>query len=219
MASIPANVFDIPNAELAGLDDLACSILNMDRESIVARFDDIYASTFENCMERFRCKGMYGTFAISEISGEAIMLEGGVILNSPVLADALGLAQEIVVHLVSVHGYEELSKDPDNDMLDGMFYDAWGAAFSMACHSWLKEKIVREQAERGKYLGREWNPGANDVNANVQKVLLELIDPGQIGATRASALTLSPTMSICGLMGVSDTQEIEKVASDLAAAH
>ena len=131
MTTTEPQVFETMLDDLDDAEELSFGILQMDREMVMEQFDDVYESTRERCVDKMQIRGMYRRFPIDRVEADAIVLEGGARIESAPLAGYLQLAEEVVLFAVAVHGYEELSKDPDNDMFDGMFFDAWGAGITV----------------------------------------------------------------------------------------
>ena len=219
MAIIDSFTCVIPLDQLENVDDLAFGVLHMDRENVMDQFDDVYEDTRGKCFDTFVCKGIASSFPVEGVSEGEIRIEGGSVLSSPILAQAMEHAEEIVLYAVTVHGYEQLSKNPDNDVFDGMFYDAWGAGFSMSCHRWMKARIAERVRGAGMFLGRGWTPGEDDLEISLQKDLFHIIDPSQIGISLAGGSFMQPVMSVSGFMGISSDSSIEGVGRDAGECH
>jgi len=213
MGTIEACVRDIPMDQLKNAEAFTLESLHMDRDRVMERYAATYEDTLERCFKEFKCHGMYKPFAIVARDGDEIQLEGGLTLKSKVLADALSLADEVVAYAATVNGHDELMEDPENGVLENMFYNAWGVGFSMSAHRWLKKLIQDQIRENGRYAGRGWIPGEEGVEIGLQKDLFKLIDPGQIGITLSGSV-MRPVMSINGFMGISDDSAIEVVGGD-----
>ena len=141
MAVIEERIYDIPMDELTTAEDFALESLHMDKERVMQRYEETYNETLERCFKDLKCQGVSKGFAITSKDGEELQLEGGIVLKSKLLAEVLHRADEIVAYAVTVNGHDELMADPENSMLEGMFYNAWGVGFSMSAHRWLKKKI------------------------------------------------------------------------------
>ena len=213
MGTIETRVCDIPMDQLTSAEGFALESLQMDKERVMKRYADPFESTLKRCFEELKCQGKYGSFAISSNNGCEIELEGGVILKSKMLAEALALADEVIAYVVTVNGHDEIVADPENSMFETMFLNAWGSGFSMSGHRWLKKALQDHVREGGRYAGRGWIPGEEGIEIGLQNELFTLIDPGQIGVTLTGSI-MKPTMSVNGFMGISDNPEIQNVGSD-----
>ena len=213
MGTIEACVREIPMDQLKNAEEFTLESLHMDRDRVMQRYAETYEDTLERCFKELKCQGLYKPFAIIARNDDEIQLEGGFTLKSKVLADALSLADEVVAYAATVNGHDELMEDPENGVLENMFYNAWGVGFSMSAHRWLKKLIQDQIRENGRYAGRGWIPGEEGVEVGLQKDLFELIDPGQIGIT-LSGTVMRPVMSINGFMGISDDPDIESVGAE-----
>ncbi len=219
MATVKARVSDIPLEELERVEDSAFEMLHMDREMVMEQFDDIFEDTDEACRGTLRCKGMYRSFAIEEISGDAVRIEGGVTLSSSMLASALAKADEVVLYAGVVHGYEELAKAARDSMFDGMFYDAWGVGYTMGVHRWIKNAIGEAVAASGRHAGRGWVPGEGDLELGLLRAVFAALDPGQIGLELLDSGLMRPVMAVCGIIGLSDDPTIADVGTEIVTYH
>ena len=215
MGTIEARVYDIPMDQLKNAEDFTLEALQMDKERVVERYADSYGDTLARCFKELKCQGLCNSFAITAKDGNQIELEGGVILKSKVLAEMLDGADEVVAYAVTVNGHDELMDDPDNSILENMFYNAWGVGFSMSAHRWFKKMIKEQVRECGRYAGRGWIPGEEGVEISLQNELFGLIDPSQIGIT-LTGTSMHPVMSVNGFMGISDDPAIEDVGRGVA---
>lgn len=219
MTTIEPRTCEIPLDQLEGVEEAAFKMLGMDREKVMDQFDDIYEDTLEKCLETIECKGMYKSFAVESIDNGVVALEGGVVFESKVLAEVLHRANEIVLYAVAAHGYEELSANPENDMFEDMFYNAWGVGYSMASHRWIKAAIAEHAREAGLYTGRGWTPGEDDLELGLQTTLFEVLDPSQVGIVRRETGLMSPIMSVTGFMGISSDPAIAQDGSERSESH
>lgn len=210
MATIDACVCDIPMDQLETAEAFALESLQMDKERVMKRYAETYDETLKRCNDEVKCRGMYDCFTIEANDGEEIRLEGGVVLKSKVLAEALSLADEVVAYIVTLNGHDELLENPDNSMLEGMFYNAWGSGFSMSGHRWFKKAIQEKVLACGRYPGRGWYPGEDGVEIGLQNELFELIDPSKIGVT-LSGTAMRPVMSVNGFIGIGNDPAIQEV--------
>ena len=212
-------IFDIPATELEDIDEFAFAVLGMDREAVMEDFDDVYENTRAKSFDALTCKGMFATRRIERIGDDAVQLEGGTTLQSPLLARMLGLADEVACYAVTVHGFDVLAKDPANEMFDSMFYNAWGIGFSMSCHRWIKQRIADQAGAAGCFMGRSWTPGEDELEFSLQPSLFEVIDPSLIGIALTETGLMSPLLSVSGLVGISGDPGIESVGTDLPSCH
>lgn len=218
MALLESCVCSIPLDQLQDAEDLCFEALHMDRETVMDQFDDIFEDATERCGGALECKGMYKSFPISAIEDDVVRI-GDVSLESKACADALRCADELVIYAVTVHGYEELVKNPGNDPFDNMFFDAWGVAYAMSSHRWIKAAILEQASSKGRYVGRGWVPGEGELEMGLQRDLFDLLDPSAIGISLPESGLMHPMMSISGFMGVSDNPEIESIGKDLVSQH
>ena len=219
MSIIKPFTCDIPIDQLQNVDEFALEALHMDRDSVMEEFDDVYEDTRERCFSTFECKGMYASFPIERISDGNVFLTCGAVLESELLAKMLSRAEEVVMYAVTVHGFDVLMKNPDNDMFDSMFYNGWGIGLSMASHRWIKQAIADEAGKAGCYAGRGWTPGEDDLEFSLQKTLFDLLDPTTIGIRMTETMLMSPMMSVSGFIGISTDPEIQNDGSDLPTCH
>ena len=219
MATIQPFAGIIPIDELTGVEEGVFEMLHMDRDDVMDQFDDVFEDTDAKCRERLVCKGMYVSFDIEGIEGDEVHIQGGARLVSQQLADALSCADELVLYAITVHGYEDLAKDPANDMFDGMFYDAWGVGYAMDCHRWIKEAIEDAVRENGLYVGRSWIPGEGELELGLQNDAFKILDPSQIGVEASESGLMRPVMTIGGMRGVSADSIIESIGQDVVSYH
>lgn len=219
MTTIEKRTFEIPLEQLEGLEEAAFKMLGMDRETVMEDFDDVYEDTLESCQETFVCRGMYQGFTVKSVEAGRIELDCGTVFESNALAEVLHRADEIVLYAVAAHGYEELSNNPENDMFEDMFYNAWGVGYSMACHRWVKTAIAEQAREAGMFTGRGWTPGEDDLDFSLQQVLFDTLDPSEVGIVRQPSGLMSPIMSVTGFMGVSTDPAIEQDGSERPESH
>ena len=214
MALIEKHVYDIPMDQLVTAEGFALESLQMPKERVMDRYADPYNSTLERCLKDLECKGLCASFVVESRDDGAIHLEGGIVLKSKLLPEVMRHADEIVVYAVVVTGHDELMADPDNSMFENMFYNAWGAGYSMSAHRWFKRYIKELAQERGRFAGRGWTPGEDNIEMSLQPALFELIDPGQIGISLLADGSMLPVMSLSGLMGIGSDPAIEEVGVD-----
>jgi len=217
IAELP--VYDIPLDELEGVEDLTFAALHMDRETVMEDFDDVYEDTRERSLSTFECKGLEHVFPIARIDDASIELTSGAVLESPFLASVLSSADEVACYAAVVHGIDKLMKNPDNDVFDGMFFNAWGIGFTMACNRWMQKRIVERAAAAGRHVGRSWTPGEDKMDLSLQYALFDLIDPSRIGIALTETGMMSPLMSVSGFMGISNDPGIETVGSEEPSCH
>ena len=209
----------IPIEELTGAEEGVFEMLHMDRDDVMDQFDDVFEDTDAKCRENLVCKGMYVSFDIEGIEGDAVRIKGGATLVSQLLAKVLSCADELVFYAITVHGYEELTKDPDNSMFDSMFYDAWGVGYAMDCHRWIKDAIDERVHASGLHVGRSWIPGEGELELDLQNEVFKILDPSQIGLEISESGRMRPVMTISGMKGVSTNPEIESAGQDIASYH
>lgn len=219
MASIQPFAGIIPIEELQGAEEGVFEMLHMDRDDVMDQFDDVFEDTDAKCRESLVCKGMYASMDIDGIEGDAVRIKGGVTLESQLLANALSCADELVFYAITVHGYEELAKDPANSMFDNMFYDAWGVGYAMDCHRWIKAAIDERVQACGLHVGRSWIPGEGELELELQNEVFKILDPSQIGLEISDSGRMRPVMTISGMKGVSANPEIESAGQDIASYH
>ena len=219
MATIELQVIDIPLEQLTRAEEFALQSLQMSKERVLGRYADQYNETLERCYKDVTCPGMFKGIPVTAKNDDEIHLEGGIVLKSKTLAKMLHRADEVVAYAVTLIGHDELLNDPDNSMLEGMFYNAWGAGFSMAGHRWLKKIIAEQASERGRYAGRGWTTGEDDVELRLQEQLFQMIDPSQIGLSVEDSGIMHPVMSVSGFMGISDDPAIVEDGADKGECH
>ena len=219
MAIIEPLACDIALDQLSGVDDFMFSALNMDRETVMEDFDDIYEDTLERCRETISGKGMFAGFPIEHVDPDAIFLENGTAIRSKVLPRYMQRAKELVLYAVAVHGYEELAQDPNNTPFDGMFFNAWGIGYAKACYRWVKEAMKERATRAGCHIGRGWAPGEGELEIELQGDLFHLLDPSRIGIERTAAGFMHPTMTLSGFLGISDDPLIESEGTDASDCH
>lgn len=219
--TVPPRVCAISNDQLINVEELALATLHMSKDDAQERFPEDYEDTYEKCRDTFECKGMFASFLVERKEGDEVHLEGGAILKSQMLADLLHRADEVVFYAVCTHGYEELASEASDsdDLIGGMFYDAWGGGYTIAAHHWLKQAIADAARENGRYVGRGWAPGEEGLEMQLQKTLLEHLDVSQIGMSIAGTFTVRPVMSLCGIMGISNDEAIKHDGADIAEYH
>lgn len=207
-------VCEIPLQEIANVETQTFNMLGMDRETVMEEFDDVFEGTRAASAEAFKCVGMARGFRVESVGGDEVRLEGGVILESPALAEAFDLAEEVVMYAVNVRGFEERANNPENDVFESMFYNAWGVGYTMGSHAWIKQTIADRARERGLYAGRGWTPGEGDIGFALQRVLFDCIDPSQIGIRLLDNGMMRPVMTVSGFIGLSSDPAIEQVGAD-----
>ena len=219
MAALEPFKYSIPLNELDSLDEYVFSMLHMDRDQVMEQFDDVYEETFDRCAAELDCQCLYESFPIEEINDAEVRLCGGVVLESAFLARMLQRASEVVLYAVTVHGFEELANNPQNDVFEGMFYNGWGVGFSMAAHRWLKEHIAKRAEEAGLYTGRSWIPGEDELEFELQAGLFKALDPSRIGLSLTGRFSMTPVMSVSGFMGLSADPLIATDGIDKPSSH
>ncbi len=218
---VSPRVCTIPNDQLNDIEKLALATLHMSKDDALERFPEDYEDTYAKCLDTFECKGMFSSFPVERREGDEIHLEGGAVLKSQMLAGLLHRADEVVFYAVCTHGYEELASEASDsdDLIGGMFYDAWGGGYTIAAHRWIKQAIADAARENGRYVGRGWAPGEEGLEMQLQKTLLEHLDVSRIGMSIAGKYTVRPVMSLCGIMGISDDEAIKHDGADIAEYH
>ena len=203
--------YDIPNSELEGVEDQMLKVLGMSRDKVLEKFEDDFEDTRDVAFERLECRGMIKYLRVDTIDDETIELEDGQKLNSAYLAERLAYADEVALYIVSVFGFNDLMKEAQDSMFESLFYNAWATGLSMSCHGWIKKQIANDASEHGKYPGRAWIPGEGELNLGLFKNFIEIIDPSSIGVKVLETGMVSPSMSLCAIMGVSDNPAIVEV--------
>ena len=219
MSTAETSIYAIPASELEDVDELAFRVLQMDRETVMEDFDDVYEVTRAKAFQTLECRGICKRIAVERIDDGGVYLAGGGKLESGMLAHELRRADEVALYAVAVFKHEVLAKDPSNDVFDGMFYDAWATGMSMGCHRWIKERIAREAHDEGRFAGRGWVPGEGALELGLQRVLFDLLDPTQIGVRILETGFMSPIMSVSGIMGISGDSAIETDGLDIVSYH
>lgn len=219
MAVIEPFIGIIPIEELQGAEEGVFEMLHMDRDDVMDQFDDVFEDTDVKCRENLVCKGMYVSLDIEGIEGDEVRLQGGAVLVSQQLAEVLSCADELVFYAITVHGYEELSKDPENSMFDSMFYDAWGVGYAMDCHRWIKAAIDERVQACGLHVGRSWIPGEGELELNLQNEVFKILGPSRIGVEFSESGLMRPVMTISGMKGASANPDIESAGQDIVSYH
>ena len=199
MAKTEPIIFDIPTTSLRDIDEFTFAALGMDRETVMEDFDDVYDATRAKSLATLTCKGMYATRRIERNENGTVQLEGGQVFKSALLARMLELADEVACYALTVHGFEILAKDPANEVFDSMFYNAWGIGLSMSCHQWVKQRIAEQAQAAGRFTGRSWAPGEDDLERSLQTTLFEVIDPSLIVIALTETGLMSPLFSVNGI--------------------
>lgn len=204
----------VPVNEIENIDDLCKQNLHLRPERMSDKLTDSYAATRTRAFDGMECKAVCEGFVVEGVSGNTINFEGGMQLESPVIAEAFGQAKGAVVYAVVAHGFEELVGNPDNSMVDSMMYGGWGVAFSTGAHQWLEQRIRARAHEIGLYSGKGWIPGQEGVELDVQRTLFEMTDPSTIGLELDAKSLMRPVMAVAGIAALGDdpSAELEQTA-------
>ena len=212
-------IFEIAASQADGLNDAVYGFLHMDEEQVLDMFEDEFEDTRANAIELLQGKAVLGSFGIEEATNGEVRLEGGVVLKSAVLAQLMEVADELVMYAAVVHGQNELMQTVEDEVIEGMLCEAWGAGLTMYANGWVKQLACDRAQEQGRYIGRSWVPGVNGLEMELQRQLFELLDLAQIGIQILDGHRLSPYLTISGFIGVSDDPKIEVAGVDLPEGH
>lgn len=207
MSTVKKQIVEIPIQELNGMDRMFGRMLNLDLESLPAKYKNAFDQTRALSFQHFTMKGVYESFEVDRIEGDIIRLKNGISLESKLMTEIFLHSFELVFLVVSVTGYDELDAAEDN-MFQKLFLDNWGTAFIECANRWTEHTIAKELEEKGVYCTHSFSPGQNDIPIEMQAQIFQALKPEEIGVTLSAKYMMHPKKSVSGIFGL-QTEEIE----------
>ena len=208
MSKVKRQIVEIPAEKLSGMDRMFCSMMNLDQENMPVKFRNAFDKTKETCLQHLTMKGVYESFEVDSNDGERIRLKNGITLESPLMAEIFRKSFELVILVVTVHGYDELDAAEENMYLK-LFLDTWGTAFIECANDWTEKYIAMSLEDEGLYCTHSFSPGQNDIPMAMQAQVFQALEPGEIGVTLNDKFMMHPKKSVSGVFGI-QTERDEK---------
>lgn len=208
MALMKRQTFEIPIAEIEGLDDMFFKLIEMKKEKTLKRFSAQYEETRQRIFDGVTVRGVCESYAVEMIDGETIYLTDGTTIRSEMLSHLFSKAEEIVFAAITVLGYDELTEG-EADNLKQLFYDGWGSAVAECGHTWLRSQIKTNLADAGVCVTFPWCPGQHEVDIRLQRELFALLKPEDIGITLSPSFMMHPQKSVSSFIGIGHDVEME----------
>lgn len=140
---------------------------------------------------------------ISEITEDAVILEGGAKYTGEMLPRIFKDATQIVTCLITLKGYEAL-KEGISDVTEQYFLDAWGSTYVESAQAWLANYLQCELEIIEKKRTYLWSPGQHKFDLSNQKTVFEILQPEEEGCTLNESYMMSPVKTGSGIWGVVD---------------
>lgn len=210
MGKLDIHKTDIPLAELKNMEELFFRQIQMDSGRVMKKFSQQYNDTRQQVMLNVAAEGMFRSLRIEKNDGNNIHLEDGTIIASRMLAELFGSSDEIVVCAMTLHGYDRLEAESDDNLVT-LFLDGWGTAAAECGHVWMKEQIQRITEKDGLYLTSSWSPGQHNIDIKLQKEVFKLLHPEDIGMELTDSFMMHPKKSISSFMGMGTDENAGKL--------
>ncbi len=210
MTLLKRATFDIPIAEIEGLDDMFFKLIEMKKEKALKRFSAQYEETRQRIFDSVTVCGICESFAVDNISGDEIRLIDGTVIRSEMLSNLFSGAEEIVFTAITVLGFDEIA-DAETDTLKQLFYDGWGSAVADCGHTWLRSRIKAAFSGDNLSISFPWCPGQHEVDIKLQRELFALLKPEEIGITLSPSFMMHPQKSVSSFIGIGHNAEMENL--------
>lgn len=149
--------------------------------------------------EACRVGVVYERARIDSIEDEAVILEGGQILNGKMAARVLDQSEELYVFVITLNGFSSFTTD---DLMVEYFGDTWGTSYVECVQAKVADIISEELAAQNLKRTHVWCPGQTQFEIGNQKAIFSLLNPEDIGCTLSSHLMMKPVKSASGIVGV-----------------
>ena len=177
-------------------------------EGIRKRIDDIECIIDEG-YKLLNPRAMYKRIKISEVKGSRLILEGGVFLDSELLAEKLKCAPEIAIYIVTAGpALETRAAELGSDYLVESFIIDCVGTYALRQ---VFDVIKRDFQPDNMRLLSKFSPGSTSYwDMSQQRVLFEILGPKNVkeitGVILNEYCVMIPRKSISGVMGVTEKQ-------------
>ena len=204
------HIIDIPLEELENMEEMFFRQIQMERRRVMKKFSQQYNVTRHQVMSGVTAEGMFRSVKIEKKEEENIYLEGGTLISSRMLSELFKSSDEIIVCAMTLHGYDQLEAESDDNLIT-LFLDGWGTAAAECGHVWMKEQIRGMMEKKGRYLTSSWSPGQHNIDIKLQKEVFELLQPEEIGMELTDSFMMHPKKSISSFIGIGSDENAGKI--------
>lgn len=187
--------------EIESLDTMFFKQIQMRGDKVLKKFPQQFKDTKERVMGNAKVQYLMESFEIAAMDGNKVKFVNGVEFESSMLAKVLAKSEEVIMTVVTVHGYDETEKAA-GDGFDLLFVDGWRTALAECANAEMWRVLEKEMRRRGLYITHGWSPGQHQVDIKLQKQLFNALQPEEIGVTLSPTYMMSPKKSISSVIGV-----------------
>ena len=195
------------------LDDLPNAPDFFERHSGIDIYGDVNPKYVEFLKEgdeliRACCKVglVYQRLGIAQKGEDFITLETGHTFKGTMLPRVLANADEIVMFVIAVQGFENFKAD---DIMAEYFGDTWATAYVEAAQARFGDIVLEKLKPEGKKRTHMWCPGQIQFDLVNQRAIFDILKPEDIGCTLSQSLMMHPVKSGSGLVGIVDKDCVE----------
>ena len=210
MGIVKKNIVELPIGEIKGVDNMFGRQMKFDVGNVPARYRKVFDKTRKDIFDTMKVSAIVDSFEIDAVTEDSVRLRNGVVLESSMLARVFRRSSELVFYVVSAAGYEALDEAEEN-MAAKLFLDSWGTAVIECASEQFKKNIAKELEKQGIYATFAFSPGQHNVSMELQKVIFDLLAPGEIGVTLNEFYLMHPKKSVSGIFGIGPDPDEEKL--------
>lgn len=187
--------------KMKDIDDMFFKQIQMSGDKVMEKFPKQFIDTKKRVIDNVKIQYLIEAFEISGTDRNKVKLANGTEFKSPMLAKALSKSEEVILMIITVHGYDEIEAAA-SDGFNLLFIDGWGTALAECANAGMWLTLEKDMKSKGKYITHGWSPGQHQVNIELQKQLFEVLQPEEIGVKLSSSYMMDPKKTISSIIGL-----------------
>ena len=182
--------------------------VKIDREEILKaahglgeRIGDLLDEVVEEASQLIDAKALYKIYRVRDRGRERLVLENGVALESPLIAEKLHCAEKVTVFISTIGPRLEAKVSEyfaKGEYLRGWLLDNAGTYALREVNSYLQD-LVKE--EMGEGVLSRFSPGQSYWDISQQRIIFQLLPGERIGVILTDHLMMVPKKSTSGILG------------------
>lgn len=194
------------------LDEMFFKQIQMNGERVLCKFQEQFDDTKRRIFDGIEVTYLIESYSLNDIKGDTVRIDKGTKFNSPMLSKVLKTSHEVLLGVVTLHGYDEI-EEKAVDGLDVLFIDGWGTAIAECSHSFIAEELKNRLESESIYSTHSWSPGQHNVDIKLQKELFDVLHPEDVNISLSKTFMMTPKKSISFIIGLGDNPDAEDIRS------
>lgn len=142
---------------------------------------------------------------IESVQGNRVIIEGGITLESGVIASLLRRCDKVAIFVLSIGNHLEdmvAHLAENNLVLQATVLDAIGSNAAEQLAGFVEDRVKRLVAPQGLYISRRYSPGYCDWELGQQQMVFRAMQGDTAGVRLTEGCLMLPRKSVSGIIGI-----------------